>query len=164
MSASHAPSPHAPASGRRVSSRSSAPPGSRSSRTPLTANPPPSSTSSPPAPAPSSSAPASQPPAPDTPSPENVVRAFIAAINAHDWPRVWQLGGKNLNSSYDQMVSGYRLTARDILTNLATSGNTVTARLLAYETTGGVQTYLVRYVVSGGIIVAGHGTLLGTSG
>ena len=62
------------------------------------------------------------------------------------------------------MVSGYRLTARDILTNLATSGNTVTARLLAYETTGGVQTYLVRYVVSGGLIVAGHGTLLGTSG
>lgn len=62
------------------------------------------------------------------------------------------------------MIAGYRLTARDVLTSLAVSGDTVTARLLAYETTGPVQTYLVRYIVSGGVILAGHGTLLGTSG
>ena len=108
--------------------------------------------------------PASQPAAPAAPAPQAVVLAYYAAINQQDWPRVWQLGGKNLNSSYNQMLSGYRLTARDILTNVRVSGNTVTARLLAYETTGPVQTYLVSYVVSGGVIVAGHGTLLGTSG
>jgi hypothetical protein len=61
------------------------------------------------------------------------------------------------------MITGYRLTARDVLSNLAVSGDTVTARLLAYETTGPVQTYSVSYVVSGGVIVSGHGTLIGTS-
>lgn len=112
----------------------------------------------------SSSPPAAHSPAPSAASPRAVVQAYIAAINQHDWPTVWRLGGRNFSSSYAQMIAGYRRTARDVITSLTVHGDTVTARMLAYLTTGAVQTYLLQYVVADGVIVAGHGTLLGTSG
>ena len=62
------------------------------------------------------------------------------------------------------MVAGYRLTARDVVTGLTVRGHTVTARILAYEITGPVQTYAFRYVIIGGVIVAAQQTLLGPSG
>ena len=77
---------------------------------------------------------------------------------------MWRLGGKNLNASYAQMVAGYRLTARDVVTSIAAVGDTVNVRMVAYETTGQTQTYLIRYLVAGGVIVGGHGTLIGHSG
>jgi hypothetical protein len=96
------------------------------------------------------------------PGPQAVVEEFIAAINARNWPRVWQLGGKNLGESYASMVAGFRLTSHDVLTSLASSGDLVTARIRAYETTGAVQTYALRYTVRHGVITAGQQALLST--
>jgi serine/threonine protein kinase len=89
-----------------------------------------------------------------------VVRAFIGAINKHDWHQVWQLGGKNLGSSYASMVAGFKHTSRDVLTSLTTRGDTVTAYITAYETTGAHQTYALSYVVKHGVITSGHQKLL----
>jgi hypothetical protein len=100
---------------------------------------------------------------PAVPSPRAVVEAYFAAINAHDWRRVWDLGGKNLGQTYDQMVFGYRSTAHDSLASIHAHGNKVTVRLIARETNGTVQTYRASYVVQDGVITAGHATLLGTS-
>jgi len=110
---------------------------------------------------PASSSRGSRPPPP--PGPRAVVLAYIAAINAHQWHRVWDLGGRNLSPSYQAMVAGYRLTAHDRLTSVTVHGATVDANLSARETTGVVQRYRMHYVVRNGVIVAGHATLLGTS-
>jgi hypothetical protein len=99
---------------------------------------------------------------PPPPGPRAVVLAYIAAINAHQWHRVWDLGGRNLSPSYQAMVAGYRLTAHDELTSVTVHGATVAADLSARETTGVVQHYRMHYVVRDGVIVAGHATLLGT--
>jgi hypothetical protein len=99
---------------------------------------------------------------PPPPGPRAVVLAYIAAINAHQWHRVWDLGGRNLSPSYQAMVAGYRLTAHDKLTAITVRGGTVAANLSARETTGVVQHYRMHYVVRNGVIVAGHATLLGT--
>jgi serine/threonine protein kinase len=100
---------------------------------------------------------------PAVPSPKAVVEAYFAAINAHDWGRVWNLGGKNLGQTYNQMVAGYRSTAHDVLASIHAHGDSVTVRLIAHETNGAVQTYRASYVVQGGVITAGQATLLGTS-
>lgn len=101
------------------------------------------------------------PPAP--PGPRAVVLAYIAAVNKHNWHRVWALGGKNFGQSYRAMIAGYRFTAHDDVTSLRVRGDTVYVHLLARQTTGAVRSYQMRYVVHGGIITAGHATLLGTS-
>lgn len=108
------------------------------------------------------SRPASRGPGSPPPGPRAVVLAYIAAINAHEWRRVWDLGGRNLSPSYQAMVAGYRLTAHDDLTAIRVRGGTVDGRLSARETTGEVQRYRMHYVVRDGVIVAGHATLLGT--
>jgi hypothetical protein len=99
-----------------------------------------------------------------SPAPTVVVREFFAAINRHRWREVWQLGGRNLGygpyASYRGMISGYRLTARDVLLALNARGDSVSGRFLAYETTGAIQHYRFRYIVRGGTIVTGHLTLI----
>ena len=97
-------------------------------------------------------------------SPRAVVSAYITAINKRDWPRVWQLGGKNLGQGYAAMIAGYRRTRRDVITRISARGPLVSARILAYETTGTVQRYALSYTVRAGMIIAGRQTLLGTSG
>lgn len=61
------------------------------------------------------------------------------------------------------MISGCRLTARDVVTSLHASGDSVPGRLLAYETTGAIQTYSFNYIVHGGEITSGHQVLLETN-
>jgi hypothetical protein len=95
-------------------------------------------------------------------SPRAVVKAFIAAINEHDWQKVWHLGGKNLGETYGAMVAGFRETNHDVLNRITSHGDTVNARITAYETTGAVQTYALSYTVRGGLITAGRQTLLAT--
>jgi hypothetical protein len=95
--------------------------------------------------------------------PRAVVEDFFAAINAHNWPQVWQLGGKNLGYTYPAFVAGFHQTARDVITHLTTRADTVSVRFLAYETTGAVQTYHARYTVHDGQITSGQQTLLATS-
>jgi hypothetical protein len=94
--------------------------------------------------------------------PRAVVADYYAAINAHDWPRVWRLGGKNLGQSYSSLVAGFSLTSHDVITYLAAQGDKVEARIRAYETTGTVQVYAVSYAVSDGVITAGQQNLLAT--
>ena len=95
--------------------------------------------------------------------PRTVVLAYFAAINRHDWHRVWALGGKNLGRSYRGMVAGYRLTAHDDVTSLRVRGDTVYVHLLAHQTTGAAQSYRMRYVIHDGIITAGHALPPGTN-
>ncbi len=97
-------------------------------------------------------------------SPRAVVSAYITAINKRDWRRVWQLGGKNLGQGYAAMIAGYRLTRRDVITGISARGPRVSARILAYETTGAVQRYALSYTVRAGVIITGHQTLLSTTG
>jgi hypothetical protein len=103
--------------------------------------------------------------------PTSVVEAFITAINGHNWPRVWQLGGKNLVTSeyptYSTMILGYRCTDRDVLVGRPTvRGDVVSGSFLADEANGtahAVQRYVFRYVVRGGVIVSGHQSLVSGS-
>ncbi|HSR23785.1 MAG TPA: serine/threonine-protein kinase [Candidatus Eisenbacteria bacterium] len=89
-------------------------------------------------------------------SPRAVVEAYIAAINAHQWRKVWNLGGKNFGQSYGQMVSGYRTTARDVLTSIHAHGDVVTVRLRAHHTDGKVLTFRISYTVQDGVITGAH--------
>ena len=106
------------------------------------------------------------PPASSSPaaaSPRAVVVAYFAAINAHQWRKVWNLGGKNFSRTYDQMVAGYRSTARDVLTSVHGHGRVVTVRLKAHQTDGTVRTYRITYTVQDGVITRAHTRPLGTS-
>jgi serine/threonine kinase PknH len=96
-------------------------------------------------------------------SPRAVVEAYFAAINAHRWRKVWNLGGKNFSPTYGQMVAGYRSTARDVLTSIHAHGNVVTVRMKAHHTDGTVLTFRISYTVQDGVITAAHSKLLRTS-
>jgi serine/threonine protein kinase len=96
--------------------------------------------------------------------PRAVVEAYLAAINQRDWPQAWRLGGDNLGRPYRAFVAGFRLTARVVILSLRVSADVVHVRILAYESTGPVQTYALSYLVRHGMIVAGQLRLLGTSG
>jgi len=92
--------------------------------------------------------------------PAKVVRAFYAAISSHDWELVWRLGGRNLGygpyATYQGMVGGYAQTARDSLTTLRVTGDTVSGSFRAYQSDGTVRSYQFSYVVRGGAIVSGQ--------
>jgi transcriptional regulator with XRE-family HTH domain len=92
------------------------------------------------------------PPRPPT-GPAATVRAYIAAINGHDYTRAWTLGGRNTSGSYAGFVSGFSTTARDTLTILSVSGDVVTARLTAQQTDGAVDTFQGTWTVDHGVIV-----------
>ena len=85
--------------------------------------------------------------------PAATVRAYIAAINGHDYARAWSLGGQNAGESYSGFVSGFSTTATDTLTVVSVSGDVVTARLTAVQTDGTVDTYQGTYTVHHGVIV-----------
>ena len=95
--------------------------------------------------------------------PRAVVEAYLAAINAHAWRKVWNLGGKNFSRTYGQMVAGYRSTAHDVLTSIHAHGHIVTVRLKAHHTDGTVLTYKISYTVQDGVITGARTKLLGTS-
>jgi serine/threonine kinase PknH len=106
------------------------------------------------------------PPASSSPaaaSPQAVVEAYFAAINAHQWRKVWNLGGKNFNKSYGHMVAGYRTTAHDVLTSIHVHGDVVTVHLKARHTDGTVRTYRISYTVQDGVITVAHTKRLRTS-
>jgi len=90
-------------------------------------------------------------------NPAGVVKAFLAAISKHDWPEVWNLGGKYIGqvpyASYIGMISGYDGTIRDVPVILKTAGQTVSGQFLAYESDGDVRVYAASYVVRGGVII-----------
>jgi hypothetical protein len=88
------------------------------------------------------------------PAPQEVVRAYIAAINARDWRQVWQLGGRRLSPSYRAMVAGYAGTVRDEIQSLRVRGDLVTVELAAYQAGRPERTYRVDYRVRDGVITS----------
>ena len=80
------------------------------------------------------------------------MQAYIAAINQHNYPRAWDLGGKNTGQSYNAFASGFNGTASDQLTIVSVSGDVVTVQLAATQTDGSVDDYQGTYTVVDGVI------------
>jgi hypothetical protein len=85
--------------------------------------------------------------------------AYYAAINDKDWQRVWSLGGKNLDTSYDAMIAGYAKTAKDVPYLVGLDGDELTLKLLAFKTNGRAQLFSGTLTIEGGEIVSGQQTL-----
>ncbi|MET9686323.1 hypothetical protein [Streptomyces coeruleorubidus] len=108
--------------------------------------------------------PSSLPPTPSSPttqsspaetSPEGTVKAYFDAINAGDYKRAWELGGKNLQEgSYSSFVQGFEDTAHDSVTIVSVQGNTVEVELDATQTDGTHRYFAGTYTVRNGVIVA----------
>ena len=100
------------------------------------------------------------------PGPAAVVKSYFAAINQHDWKSVWQLWHGRTTPGhrppYGRIAAGFRETKRDVVTSIKTHGDNVSVHVLAYETTGAVQTYAFGYVVHRGHITQGWSRLLST--
>jgi hypothetical protein len=88
-------------------------------------------------------------------SPRTVVRAYFAAINARDWPKVWRIGGDHMSPSYDSMVAGYADTVRDVVAYTRVSGDRVIVSLRAHEDSGAIQVFKVEYTIRNGLITSG---------
>ncbi len=88
------------------------------------------------------------------PTPRQVVRTYIAAINARNWRQVWQLGGSHLSPSYDAMVVSYDGTVRDEIQSLSVTGDLVAVRLRADQNDGIERTYRIDYRVRNGVITS----------
>ncbi len=96
------------------------------------------------------------PPAPPRAAdPAGVVGAFFAAVNARDYRRAWDLGGRNLAASYDFFAQGFANTARVDITVSGVAGPTVNVQLHATNTDGSKQNFSGSYTVSNGTITAG---------
>lgn len=98
------------------------------------ATPPPESTAS----APVSPRPTAPPTVADASS---VVREYFAAINAQDYRRAWDLGGKNLSDSYTAFVDGFATTAHDTVDILRADSDTVSVRVEAAQTDGSLRVF-----------------------
>ena len=100
--------------------------------------------------------------------PAPVVRAFFAAINQHDWQRVWSLGGRYLNrrppyNTLSGMISGYRCTVDDEVVKLSVHGQTASGTFVAHDANRGIstqQTFSFTYIVSNGAIRSGSQKLV----
>lgn len=113
--------------------------------------------------APSSPEPTSDPPSSEPPTSEStppgpdaepiaVVQAYFDAINAHDYRRAWDLGGKNVGQSYESFAAGFATTDHDILSIQSTEGNMVVADLTAVQTDGTTRNFHGTYTVVNGTI------------
>jgi hypothetical protein len=113
--------------------------------------PPPgnSGTGTPPAPAATPTPPSSTAPT----TPQQVVQDYYAAVNAHDYARAWELGGKNLGGSYDSFANGFATTASDAVTVTSVSGDTASIQLDATHTDGSHRYFTGTYTVQNGEIV-----------
>lgn len=83
-----------------------------------------------------------------------VVYAYFDAINRRDYPQAWALGGRFLDSSYDDFVAGLATTDHDAVTVTSEDGETVHIRLSARQFDGAYRTFAGYYVVRDGAIVA----------
>ncbi|MER5790854.1 hypothetical protein [Streptomyces sp. NPDC001980] len=101
------------------------------------------------------------PSATSTGGPGDVVTAYFAAISTHDYRTAWNLGGKNLDSSYDSFVSGYATTAQDTVSVVSVAGDQVQVILEALQTDGTTKSYDATYTVQDGVITSGTATQTG---
>jgi len=87
---------------------------------------------------------------PDNADPVVVVRSFIHAINARDYGRAWDLGGKNLGRPFDTFAAGFADTQHDTLIVLTVHGRTVRVRLIADHFNGQRTVFEGSYTVEQG--------------
>jgi hypothetical protein len=100
-----------------------------------------------------------QPSAPNTASatdPRQVVESYFADINAHDFNGAWNLGGKNLDSSFQDFTAGFSTTVQDSVTVTGVNGSTVSVELDALQTDGSHRHFSGTYTVHGGVIVSAN--------
>lgn len=91
------------------------------------------------------------------PGPADVVKAYISAINRHDYRTAWTIYRHAAHGqSYSQFVAGFSDTDHDQLKVLGTSGSTVRVDLVAYQTDGSRNHYTGTYTVRSGRIYASH--------
>lgn len=100
--------------------------------------------------------PAGHAPSSASPAPADVVRAYFDAINAGDYRRAWNLGGKDLGGSYESFAAGFADTVSDTVTITSTNGAEVSVTLDAEQSDGSVRHYVGTYTVRGGVITAAH--------
>ncbi len=87
---------------------------------------------------------------PPATGPATIVREFFAAINRQRYYAAWQLTAKT--TPYANFAAGYVGTDHDYLTILSVTGDVVTARLAAVQTSGLVKHYEGTYTVTDGVI------------
>jgi hypothetical protein len=85
-----------------------------------------------------------------------VVRAYFDAINAGEYRRAWDLGGKNLGGSYTAFAAGFSDTLHDTLTINSAHGTVVDVSLDAEQTDGSHRDYSGTFTVHNGIITTAH--------
>lgn len=86
--------------------------------------------------------------------PASTVRNYFDAVNAQDYARAWELGGRNLAGSYDAYVDGFADTLDTSVGVLGTEGSTVSVRLDATQSDGSVKEFAGTYTVRDGRIVS----------
>ena len=100
--------------------------------------------------------PARQASSSESAAPADVVREYFDAINASDYRRAWDLGGKNLGGSYESFVAGFADTVSDTVTVTMTQGAVVSITLDAEQSDGSIRHYVGTYTVHDGVITAAH--------
>ncbi|MEU8523700.1 excalibur calcium-binding domain-containing protein [Streptomyces sp. NBC_01216] len=110
----------------------------------------------PPSPSSKPTPPESNPSRPSAPRPADAastVEAYFAAINARDYRRAWELGGRNLGGSYESFRAGFADTVRDTVRLVDVRDGKVTVVLDALQADGTVRSFAGTYTVRGGVIV-----------
>ncbi|MFG3135671.1 hypothetical protein ACGFZA_05530 [Streptomyces sp. NPDC048211] len=90
---------------------------------------------------------------PEIEGPTETVQRYYDAINSADFATAWELGGKNLGTSYSTYVSGFEETARDAVSVTDAQDDTVYVDITAYQTDGARHAYTGTYTVLDGVIV-----------
>ncbi|MEU0507391.1 hypothetical protein [Nocardia sp. NPDC005998] len=83
-----------------------------------------------------------------------VVYAYFDAIDRRDYPQSSALGGRNLDSSYDDFVDGLATTDHEALAVTSEDGDTVHIHLFARQSDGTYRTFAGYDVVRDGAIVS----------
>lgn len=84
---------------------------------------------------------------------EDVVDDYYDAIDMADYREAWDLGGKNLNDSYDEFAQGFATTQDVMWTSRDVTGDQVSGYLDTIETDGSSKEFEGTYIVRDGEIV-----------
>ena len=88
--------------------------------------------------------------------PADVVEAYFAAINAHDYQLGWDLGGQNFGGTFASYVAGFSQVAQVDVTVTAVHGTVVSVTLTSVLDDGTRDMYAGTYTVTNGTITSSH--------
>jgi hypothetical protein len=91
-----------------------------------------------------------------TASAEQTVDSYFDAINASDYRKAWELGGRHLDTSYSHFKAGFDGTKHDAWTTEQVNGDTVTGTLAATQDDGTTKFFAGHYTVHDGVISSAH--------